>query len=227
MIERHGEELDEDFEPALGFEYFQDVEEVLPIVMHPVRRRAYVQAVIKPVSAKELAAEHDVPLQRMSYHVRLLADAGLLRAVRRTPRRGAVETHYRAVATLEVNDVALAAAAPETRAMLLGGELRSLLDDVLHAAESGASDEPDFFHARAHFVVDSAGRERLAAELRDFYRRLDALEKELRVPLGEGVHEVNVVLGSYVGARLGGRHGAGLIGLSDDFDTIPAEYPEL
>ena len=50
----------------------------------------------------------------MSYHVRLLAEAGLLSVVRKTPRRGAIETHYRAVATLEVDDDALDAPRPSS-----------------------------------------------------------------------------------------------------------------
>ena len=83
--------------------------------IHPLRMRAYVEAVKGPVSAKELADRLGVPLQRMSYHVRLLAEAGLLEVVRKTPRRGAIETHYRAIATLEVDDEALTrlARAPE------------------------------------------------------------------------------------------------------------------
>ena len=224
MIDRDDDEaLDEDFEPAFGFEYFRDLDPIAPLIMHPIRKRAYIHAVRQPVSAKELAVENDLPLQRMSYHVRLLADAGLLRVVRRTPRRGAVETHYRAVATFEFSDSAMDAASPETRAMILGGDLRALVDDVLHAAERGAIDEPDFFYARAHFVVDDAGRERLTAELKDIYRRLAALEAELRVPLSDSAHEINVLLGNYFGRREGGRHGELVTGLSDDFDTIPPD----
>ena len=223
MLEPQQEQLDEDFEPGFGFDYFQDLDAVAPLLMHPVRKRAYVQAVLKPVSAKELAADNDLPLQRMSYHVRLLADAGLLRVVRRTPRRGAVETPSRAIATLEFSDRALEAASPETRAWIISGDLRAVVDDVLHAAERGAIDEPDFFFARAHFVVDEAGRERLTAELHEIYRRLAALEEELRVPASEAAHEINVLLGNYLGRREGGRHGPMVTGLSDDFDTIPAD----
>jgi predicted ArsR family transcriptional regulator len=216
------EPIVEAFEPAPGFTYFQDTDSVAPL-MHPLRRRAYIEAVKAPVSAKELAARLEVPLQRMSYHVRLLADAGLLRVVRRTPRRGAMETHYRAVATFEFSDAAVARSSPETIAFLMESDARILAEDLVHAIGHGATAEEGFILARAHFVVDAAGRRRLDAELREIYRRLEALEQELRVAAGEDAVEVNVLLAAHLGRREGGRNGPVIAGLSDDFDTIPAE----
>jgi DNA-binding transcriptional ArsR family regulator len=212
--------LGDDFEPALGFEYFDDVE-AARIVMHPLRKRAYIEAVNGPVSAKDLAERLDVPLQRMSYHVRLLADAGLLRVVRRTQRRGAMETHYRAVATLEFNDSTMARASPETRAWFEQTEIQLIAEDLLHGVARGAAADRDFLVTRAHFVVDDRGRERLGTVLRDVYRRLSDLEQELRVQAGEGAHEVNVVLAQYAGRREAGRNGPALLGLDDTYDTIP------
>ena len=217
----HIGEMAEDFEPAHGFEYFTDMEPVVGALLHPLRKRAYIEAVRGPVSAKDLAGRLDVPLQRMSYHVRLLADAGLLKVVRRTQRRGAMETHYRAVATLEFSDQAIAAASEETRATIMQADVRVFTEDLEHALSMGASNAPDYFLARAHFVVDDAGRERLAAELRRFHRHLEALERELRVSPGPGAHEINVIFGQYDGVRESGRHGPQHSGLSDDYDTIP------
>ena len=207
-------------EPISGAIAFKDLDAVKPLA-HPMRMRAYIEAVKRPVSAKELSELMDVPLQRMSYHVRALADAGLLRVVRRTPRRGAMETHYRAIATLEFTDEAEAATSPEGLAFWRQADLRMLTEDMEHAIEDGASEDPDYFLARAHFVVDERGRERLAELLRDFYRRLSALEEEVGVEPGEGAHEINVVLGQYAAPRARGRHGPWMTGLTWDYDTIP------
>ena len=215
--------VDEAFEPAPGFEYFTDLDAVAPLLIHPLRRRAYIEAVHGPVSAKDLAARLDVPLQRMSYHVRLLADGGLLRVVRRTPRRGAVETHYRAVATFEFSDEAAAHASPETIASIHEGDLRAKFDDLLHEAARGATADSDFFFLRAHFVVDDAGRERLRQELRAIYDRLSELERELRVPVSERAHELNVLLANYAGRREGGRNGPANHNLPDELETIPPD----
>ncbi|MEA2125613.1 MAG: hypothetical protein QOI80_2395 [Solirubrobacteraceae bacterium] len=46
-------------------------------------------------SPKELASQLDEKLGNVSYHVRILARLGLIELVRETPRRGAVEHHYR------------------------------------------------------------------------------------------------------------------------------------
>ena len=47
-----------------------------------------------------LARELDLPLGRVSYHIRLLADLGAIELVRTEPRRGALEHFYRAVTTV-------------------------------------------------------------------------------------------------------------------------------
>ena len=220
MTHLEPEEQYVDDEPISGSVAFQNMDAVKPLA-HPMRMRAYIEAVKRPVSAKELSELMDVPLQRMSYHVRALADAGLLRVVRRTPRRGAMETHYRAIATLEFSDEAEAASSPEALMFWGQAQVRWLAEEVLHAVEHDAASEDDFFMSRAHFVVDDRGRERLAAELRAFYRRLAELEEELRVEPGEGAHEINVMLGQYSAPRAGGRQGPTMMGLPWDFDTIP------
>lgn len=207
-------------EPISGSIAFKDLDTVKPLA-HPMRMRAYIEAVKRPVSAKELAELMDVPLQRMSYHVRALADAGLLRVVRRTPRRGAMETHYRAIATLEFSDEAEAASSPEAIAFWRQAHLRWLTEEVLHAIDLGAAGDEDYFVTRAHFVVDDEGRKRLAEVLREFYKQLTALEAELAVEPGEGTHEINVLLGQYAAQRAGGRHGPSMVGLPWEYDTIP------
>jgi DNA-binding transcriptional ArsR family regulator len=47
-------------------------------------------------SPKQIADALDAPLGQVSYHVRKLADAGLLELVAAEPRRGALEHFYRA-----------------------------------------------------------------------------------------------------------------------------------
>ena len=46
-------------------------------------------------SPKELATQLGEKLGNVSYHVRILVRLGLIELVRETPRRGAVEHHYR------------------------------------------------------------------------------------------------------------------------------------
>ena len=65
-------------------------------LMHPVRTRVFALLDENVASPSELAAELDEPLGTVSYHVRILLELGLIELVSTTPRRGAIEHHYRA-----------------------------------------------------------------------------------------------------------------------------------
>jgi DNA-binding transcriptional ArsR family regulator len=208
-------------EPPEGIGVWQDLD-TLRALMHPLRMRAYVEAVKHPVSAKELSAVLDVPLQRMSYHVRLLAEAGLLTVVRKTPRRGAIETHYRAVATLEIDDEALTSS-PELLKLWTRMVLALLNEDAEHAVDRGEGLESEIFLARAHFRVGEEGVRRLRQEVLDFYDRLAVLEQELRAEPGDDAQGLNIALMTHPGAREGGRNSPLVHQLGTDRLTIPED----
>lgn len=77
-------------------------ERVVKALGHPTRVR--ILAVLRDrelASPVELSDELDVPLGTISYHVRRLETLGFVELAKRTPRRGAVEHHYRARASLD------------------------------------------------------------------------------------------------------------------------------
>lgn len=197
----------EPVEPVSGFEFFGADPQLIRHLNHPTRMRVYREAVREPVSAKDLSVRFGEPLARISYHVRALADAGLLRPVRRTPRRGAVETHYRGVALLDFEDEALRTLPEEVRRSLWEMPIRTMAEDLLAAAEDGVMDEPDSFVSRAHFITTTAGRRRLQEEVLAIYARLGRLERELSAEAaeaaaaGEETHALNVILIEYAGQR--------------------------
>ncbi len=181
-----------------GFDVFDDPE-LLRELAHPVRSRIFRAAVRQPVSAKEVAQRLNQPVDRISYHFRMLAKAGLIKPVRQTRHRGATETHYRAVASMDISDELEREASPDVKELMGKTIVSDLALDLETEVERGAADEPHFRLARAHFVVDDAGAERLQAEVDAFYRRLEALERELAAD-GEGARrEVNVIVGLYRG----------------------------
>ena len=86
---------------------------IITALGHPLRARILAHLDAGEASPKELAAALGEKLGNVSYHVRILARLGLIELVRETPRRGAVEHHYRAVPRPEevVNvDLSLSAA---------------------------------------------------------------------------------------------------------------------
>lgn len=61
---------------------------------HPLRLRIMETVAEGEASPSQLAAEFGVSLSGLSYHVRALVDAGLLRRTRTRTRRGAIEHFY-------------------------------------------------------------------------------------------------------------------------------------
>ncbi len=68
---------------------------IITALGHPLRARILSLLDVSEGSPKELAERLGEKLGNVSYHVRILARLGLIELVRETPRRGAVEHHYR------------------------------------------------------------------------------------------------------------------------------------
>lgn len=62
-------------------------------IAHPLRLEI-LRALGERASPTELSRKLGEPLGTVSYHVRVLADLGLLRLVEQAPRRGAIEHYY-------------------------------------------------------------------------------------------------------------------------------------
>lgn len=69
----------------------------LRVALPPIRRRL-LGRLREPASAVQLAAEFDLPRQRVGYHLRVLEEAGLIELVEERPRRGFVERVMRVTA---------------------------------------------------------------------------------------------------------------------------------
>ncbi|GAA4198573.1 hypothetical protein GCM10022252_49230 [Streptosporangium oxazolinicum] len=69
----------------------------LRVALTPIRRRL-LGRLREPASAVQLAAEFDLPRQRVGYHFRVLEEAGLIELVEERPRRGFVERFMRVTA---------------------------------------------------------------------------------------------------------------------------------
>jgi DNA-binding transcriptional ArsR family regulator len=68
---------------------------VVKALAHPLRVRLLARLRERIASPSELAVEVDEPIGNVSYHVRALADLGMIELVRTAPRRGALEHYYR------------------------------------------------------------------------------------------------------------------------------------
>lgn len=105
-----------------------------------------------------MAREMDVPVGRVSHHVRTLAAIGAIELVRTRPRRGAVEHFYRAAVPAWFSDADWASLPRSARQAIGGQNVEQVLGHLATAS---------FGHPRAHlsFVpleLDEKGMEELA-----------------------------------------------------------------
>lgn len=104
---------------------------------HPMRGRILAALDGRELSPVELARELGASLGVVSYHVRVLADAGVVELARTSARRGAIQHHYR---LSEGGAVSGSVALSAERADRLAGELRDLVD---RARRDAAGDDGD------------------------------------------------------------------------------------
>lgn len=228
------EELDPGFEPASGLDFFADAERLRPLT-HPLRMSVYLEACAGAVSAKELAERFEQPLPRMSYHVRTLADGGLLKPVRRTRRRGAIETHYRAVARIEIDDATFYAADETFRVAFMTEAIARIALDQQRTLERDGVPREGLAIARAHLTLDEQGRREVGEALLGLYDRLQEIQDASDARVGTagadgdgavaraGVEPTNVVLSSYPGDRRAGANGPLLYWPGIDREMIPEQ----
>ena len=152
---------------------------------HPLRVQILSALEERVASPSELADELDAPLGNVSYHVRTLADLGLLKLVRRRSRRGAVEHYYRARERATVSDEAWSQVPGVVRRSMVGVALEQSMENAAQAVAGGGFDRDGTGVARHLLAVDDEGaREaadaiaRLESELTAIQERSDARNDE-------------------------------------------------
>jgi DNA-binding transcriptional ArsR family regulator len=153
---------------------------------HPLRLRILDALEHRTASPSELAEELDVPLGNVSYHVRQLHGLGLLKLVKETPRRGAVEHYYRLEARPHITDGAWGDAPPIVKEAMLGGVLARVAEQVNDAAAGGGFDRSDARLSRLPMTFDDQGFKDAAREFGEFAARLQEIEQESRDRLDSG-----------------------------------------
>ena len=156
---------------------------------HPLRARVLGILEERRASPRELADELGAPLGTVSYHVRTLAQLKLIKLVKKTPRRGAIEHHYEAVGAAQVSDRVWA----ETPAIVKNAMVRSALGDIARsvnaAAALGGFNRADAHLLRTHLTLDEQGWRELADALMELDARARTIEAESDERLRKTDHE--------------------------------------
>lgn len=148
---------------------------LIKALAHPLRVRILsVLETRELASPNELSEELEVSLGVVSYHVRRLHALGFLELVRRTPRRGAIEHHYRAKARPRVSDDVWAETPGIVKRAMIGATLQQITGYVNAAAAGGGFDRSEAHLSRTVLMLDDEGWSQLAAEM---VRWVDVVER--------------------------------------------------
>jgi DNA-binding transcriptional ArsR family regulator len=145
---------------------------------HPLRIHIIGMLDDRVASPSEIASELDAPLTHVSYHVRQLAALGLIRLVRTTPRRGAVEHHYTAQIRPKITDEAWAATPEIVKKNMVTGFVDHLGAHVSDAVKNGGFDRDRAHMSRSAFVLDDKGWTAIARELEKTLERVEKIGAE-------------------------------------------------
>jgi DNA-binding transcriptional ArsR family regulator len=145
---------------------------------HPLRVQILGILEQRVASPRELADELDAPLGNVSYHVRTLSSLGLIKLVKKTPRRGAIEHYYEARGRAVVTDRAWAEVPDIVKRALVGATLGEVSERVNEAAAGGGFDREDAHLTSPRVIVDGKGWHELSALLSDLFDRVDKIQRE-------------------------------------------------
>jgi DNA-binding transcriptional ArsR family regulator len=139
---------------------------IIKALTHPLRIQILAALDERTASPSELADELKAPLGNVSYHVRQLAALGLIKLVKRTPRRGAIEHHYKAVGRPQISDDAWAGTPPTVKNAVMGAAIGDLGSAVTAAAAAGGFSRADAQLNRTQVTVDDRGWKDIDKELK-------------------------------------------------------------
>lgn len=156
---------------------------------HPLRVRMMSILHEREASPKELAAEFGIPLANVAYHIQVLRKLKLIRLVKKTPRRGAVEHHYRADQMGTIDDDTWEATPQLIKQSMIGATLDTIGHDVRDAAATGGFEHADAHLSGMKLLLDQVAWDELGEMLLTVLRRVDGLEKESAKRLKAAGHE--------------------------------------
>jgi DNA-binding transcriptional ArsR family regulator len=140
--------------------------QVAKVLSHPLRPQILdILALRGEASPNEIASELGVPLGTLSYHTRLLRDAGWIELVREVPRRGAVEHFYRAVVRPWIDDAQWEKLPLGVRRRLASMTVGQVLRAASGAAAAGGFDESAAHVDRLPLELDDEGWSELSEVL--------------------------------------------------------------
>jgi hypothetical protein len=132
----------------------------------------------RTASPKELSDEFGENLARLSYHVKVLADAGAIELIRTAKRRGATEHFYRRTMRPMLNEADWSKLPPAARDAIGIQTFNFISEHVAEAAERGAFEDPQVHVSWTRLELDAEAHAPLVDELEAVVHRALELQGE-------------------------------------------------
>jgi DNA-binding transcriptional ArsR family regulator len=145
---------------------------------HPLRLEILRHLGDRTASPSEIAAEIGAPLTNVSYHVRKLRALGLIKLVKKTPKRGVIEHYYSARPRTTVTDEAWADTPEIVKTALAVPTAQRAAKAMVRAASNSG-----FSRYNSHFMhqtrkLDERGWDDVAKLLHKTYDEIERIERE-------------------------------------------------
>jgi DNA-binding transcriptional ArsR family regulator len=173
-----------------------EIDEVayLRAVAHPMRFRILAMLGERASTPARLAAVLGARLNVVAYHVRRLAELGLVDLVQVRRGRGGLEHVYTRRRHLTFSDDAWEQLEPDERARVVVTALRLMWDYVARAAVARGFDRRDAHFSRTTLRVDEDGWKALAHTTREWLRAVDAIERDVAERGSEELFDAGLVV---------------------------------
>jgi DNA-binding transcriptional ArsR family regulator len=178
---------------------------------HPLRVQILSTLEDRVASPSDLATELGAPLGNVSYHVRTLADLGLVKLVKRRTRRGAVEHYYQARGRAQVSNRAWAQVPGVVKRSMVAVALEQAVDAAGAAAAAGGFDHEDSNLSRQSVTLDAKGFGEVSQAIARLHEEVAGIHERsagrLEKAGDEGVVQAGLVTMLFEGAGAEGAAG--------------------
>jgi DNA-binding transcriptional ArsR family regulator len=167
---------------------------------HPLRIRILAMLAERRASPTQLAKLLDLPVGKVSYHVRTLHKLGVIELESTRPARGALEHFYVASEPPRFSDEAWGRLDSIGKQRMLSAILGQIGDYVNGSAASGGFDRADAHFSRTGLRLDEKGFQQLVSAMTKWLREADKIQESAGKRLaklphpGDDVVETGLVL---------------------------------
>jgi DNA-binding transcriptional ArsR family regulator len=172
--------------------------DIAKALAHPLRVRILAVLEDRTASPRELSEILDAELTVVSYHVRRLAAAKLIKLVDRKQRRGAIEHYYEAVPKTTITSEAWADVPSVAKSSMVSVTVDQIGKHVARGAAAGGFERGDAHLSRTPVVLDQRGWSQVARKLDRLMEEFDYISEQSRKRMrdrgSEDAIEAQVVL---------------------------------